>query len=145
MSLTGNLGLLPGKGTATARTALRIFNVRTNAVFTRLHCHRQNDSCVEMGSDESHFGVSLTLRDRAARQHPYTTTFEEKIEPKRNRTEVLGQTSCLPVKRFCTFYASRLGEKCFCWLVSADTCPPLDVNYVRLHIPPTRTGPLNSG
>ena len=23
-----------------------------------LHCHHQNDFCIEMGSDESHFNVS---------------------------------------------------------------------------------------
>ena len=24
-----------------------------------LHCHYQNDSCIKMGSDESHFNVSV--------------------------------------------------------------------------------------
>ena len=28
-----------------------------------LHCHHQNDSCIKMGSDESHFNVSLIVRD----------------------------------------------------------------------------------
>ena len=27
-----------------------------------LHCHHQNDSCIKMGSDESHFNVSLCNR-----------------------------------------------------------------------------------
>ena len=40
-----------------------------------------------MGSDESHFNVSLTVRDKVTRQCPQTTTFEEKGEPKRIRTE----------------------------------------------------------
>ena len=26
-----------------------------------LHCHHQNDSCIKMGIDESHFNVSLLL------------------------------------------------------------------------------------
>ena len=26
-----------------------------------LHCHHQNDSCIKMGSDESHFNVFLIL------------------------------------------------------------------------------------
>ena len=26
-----------------------------------LHCHHQNDSCIKMGSDESHFNVSLII------------------------------------------------------------------------------------
>ena len=52
-----------------------------------LHCHPQNDSCNKMGSDESHFNVSLAMRDKVTRQCPQTTTFhEEKGEPKRIRT-----------------------------------------------------------
>ena len=39
-----------------------------------------------MGSDESHFNVSLIVRDEVARQYPQTTTFEEKGETKRYRT-----------------------------------------------------------
>ena len=53
-----------------------------------LHCHHQNDSCIKMGSDESHFNVSLTVRDKVTRQCPQTTSFEENGEPKRIRTEV---------------------------------------------------------
>ena len=41
-----------------------------------------------MGNDESQFNVSLTVRDEVTRQSPQTTTFEEKGEPKRIRTEV---------------------------------------------------------
>ena len=41
-----------------------------------------------MGSDESHFNVSLIVRDKVTRQCPQTTTFEEKGELKRIRTEV---------------------------------------------------------
>ena len=29
-----------------------------------LYCHHQKDSCVKMGSDENHFNVSLTVRDK---------------------------------------------------------------------------------
>ena len=61
-----------------------------------LHCHHQNDSCINMGSDESHFNVSLTVRDKVTRQCPQTTTFEEKGVPKRYRTEVLLLTSLTP-------------------------------------------------
>ena len=41
-----------------------------------------------MGSDESHFNVSLIVRDKVTIQCPETTTFEVKGEPKRIRTEV---------------------------------------------------------
>ena len=67
--------------------------------YLSLHCHHQNDSRIKMGSDESHFNVSLTVRDKVTRQCPLTTkTFEEKGEPKRNpsayqpNTVALGQT-----------------------------------------------------
>ena len=46
-----------------------------------------------MGSDESHFNVSLIVRDNVARQFPQTTTYEEKGEPKRIRAEALLLTS----------------------------------------------------
>ena len=29
-----------------------------------LHCHHQNYSCIKMDSDESHFNVSLIVRDK---------------------------------------------------------------------------------
>ena len=41
-----------------------------------------------MGSDESHFNVSLIVRDKVTRQCPQTTAVEEKGELKRIRTEV---------------------------------------------------------
>ena len=50
-----------------------------------------------MGSDESHFNVPLTVRDKVPRQCPETTILEEKGEPKRIRTEVPLLTS-LPVR-----------------------------------------------
>ena len=54
----------------------------------RYTCHHQNDSYINMDSNESHFNVSLIVRDKVTRQCPQTTTFEEKGEPKQNRTEV---------------------------------------------------------
>ena len=42
-------------------------------IYISLHCHHQNDSCITMGSDESHFNVSLTVRDKVTRQCPQTT------------------------------------------------------------------------
>ena len=53
--------------------------------YLSLHCHHQNDFCIKMGSDENHFVI---VRDKVTRQGPQTTTFEEKGEPKRIRTEV---------------------------------------------------------
>ena len=50
-------------------------------IYLSLHCHHQNDSCIKVGSNESHFNVSLIVRDKVTRQCPQTTTFEEKEEP----------------------------------------------------------------
>ena len=53
---------------------------------------------IKMGSNESHFNVSLIVWDRVTRQCPQTTAFEEKGEPKRIRTEVLSLTSLTPYR-----------------------------------------------
>ena len=55
-------------------------------------------TCIKMGSDESHFNISLILRDKVTRPCPQTTTFEEKGEPKLYRTEVLPLTSLPPYR-----------------------------------------------
>ena len=67
-------------------------------IYLSLHCLHQNDSCIRTGSDESHFNVSLIVRDKVARQCPQTTTFEEKGEPKRIRNEVPLLTSLMPYR-----------------------------------------------
>ena len=33
-------------------------------IYLSLHCHHQNDSCIQMGSDMSHFNVLLIVRDK---------------------------------------------------------------------------------
>ena len=57
-------------------------------IYLSLHCHHQNDFCIKVGSDESHFNVSLMVRDKVTRQCPQTTNFEVKGGPKQIRTEV---------------------------------------------------------
>ena len=42
-------------------------------LYLLLHCHHQNDSCIKMGSNESHFNVSLIVKDKVTRQCPDTT------------------------------------------------------------------------
>ena len=66
-------------------------------VYLSLHCHHQNDLCIKIGSDESHFNVSVVM-DKVTRQCPQTTIFEGKGEPKRYRTEVLPLTSLPPYR-----------------------------------------------
>ena len=67
-------------------------------IYLSLHCHHQNEFCIKVDSDESHFNVSLIVRDKVTRQSPQTTTFEEKGEPKRIRTEVLPFASLTPYR-----------------------------------------------
>ena len=67
-------------------------------IYLSLHCHCQNDSCIKMGSDESHFNVSV---GSDGQNHKTVSTNHnlhiEKVEPKRNRTEVPLLTSLKPV------------------------------------------------
>ena len=71
---------------------------RREVVYTSLHCHHQNDFCIKVGSDESHFNVSLIVRDKVTRLCPQTTTFEEKGESKQIRTEVSLLSSLTPYR-----------------------------------------------
>ena len=68
-------------------------------IYLSLHCHHQNDFCIKTGSDESHFNVSLIVRDKVKRQSPQTTTFEEKrrAEADSNRGPSAYQPNALPL------------------------------------------------
>ena len=68
-------------------------------IYLSLHCHHQNDFCIKVGSDESHFNVSA---GSDGQRHKTVSTnhslFEEKGEPKRYRTEFLPLTSLTPYR-----------------------------------------------
>ena len=53
-------------------------------LYLSLHCHHQNDSCIKMGSDESHFDFSVGSDGQS---HKTVSTnhnlYEEKGEPMR--------------------------------------------------------------
>ena len=63
-------------------------------IYLSLHCHHQHDTCIKMGSDESHFNVSVGSDGQS---HKTVSTnhnlFEEKGQPKRYRAEVLPLTN----------------------------------------------------
>ena len=44
-------------------------------IYLSLHCHHQNDFCIKMGSDESHFNVSVgsdgQSQDSVHKPHPF--------------------------------------------------------------------------
>ena len=67
-------------------------------IYLSLQCHHRNEFCIKMGNDESHFNVSLIVRDKVTRRCPQITTFEEKGELKRIRTEVPLLTSLTPYR-----------------------------------------------
>ena len=68
-------------------------------IYLLLHCHHQNNSCIKMGSDESHFNVSVESDEQSHKtvstNHIY---FEEKGEPRRYRTKVLTLSSLTPYR-----------------------------------------------
>ena len=57
---------------------------RGEIIYLLLHCHHQNDSSIKMGSNESHFNVSLKVRDKVTRQCPQTAAFLKRGELKLN-------------------------------------------------------------
>ena len=63
-------------------------------IYLSLHCHHQNDSCIKMGSYESHFNVSVGSDGQSHKTVSGNhNLFEEKGERKRHQTEVLPLTS----------------------------------------------------
>ena len=68
-------------------------------IYLPLHCHHQNDSCIKMGSGDSHFNVSVGSYGQSHKTVSANhNLFEEKGEPKRYRTEVLPLTSLTPYR-----------------------------------------------
>ena len=61
-----------------------------------IHTVTTRMTCIKMGIDESHFNVSVIVREKVTRLCPQTTTFEQKGEPKRYQMKVLLLTSLLP-------------------------------------------------
>ena len=65
-------------------------------IYLSLLCHHKNDCCIKMASDESHFNISLTVRDNVTRQCPQTTILLMRNEI-RSGTEP--RSFCLPAQR----------------------------------------------
>ena len=51
--------------------------------YLSLKCHHKNDACIKKGSDQSHFNVSLTVKDKVIRQRPQIRTFFKRKESRR--------------------------------------------------------------
>ena len=68
--------------------------------YLSLHCHHQNDSCIKMGSAESHFHVSLiVIRDKVTRHSLQNhSLFEEKrAEAESSQGPSADQPNTLPL------------------------------------------------
>ena len=54
---------------------------RGREIYLSLHCHRRNDSCIKVGSDESHFNVSVGSDGQIHKTvSTQTTTFMKRKE-----------------------------------------------------------------
>ena len=62
-------------------------------IYLSLHCHYQNDTCIKMGSDESHFNVSSIVSGIFTRQCPQTTSFSKRRD---SRSGFEPRSLCLP-------------------------------------------------
>ena len=72
---------------------------KRKSIYTNRYTVSTRMTCIKIGSDESHsVNVSLIVRDKVTKQCSQTTTFEDKGEPKRYRTEILPLTSLLPYR-----------------------------------------------
>ena len=69
-------------------------------IYLSLHSHHQNDSCIKIGSDESHFNVSVGSDGQSHKtvSTDHKNLSEKKGEPKRYRTEVLPLTKLTPYR-----------------------------------------------
>ena len=71
-------------------------------IYLSLHCHHQNDSCIKMGSDESHFNVSLiilwgTKHKTVSTDHNFWK--ERRAEADSNRGPAVYQPNALPLSQ----------------------------------------------
>ena len=68
----------------------RVWRWGEEIIYLSLHCHRKNDFCIKVRSDESHFNVSVGSDGQS---HKTASTnhnlFEEKGELKRYRSGVI--------------------------------------------------------
>ena len=57
-------------------------------------CYYKNESSIKMGIDESHFNISLIVRDKVTRQCPHTAF----LKRKESRSGIEPRPFCLPAK-----------------------------------------------
>ena len=62
-------------------------------MYPSLHCHHQNDFCIKMGSDESHFNVSVGSDGQS---HKAVSTKHNFLKRKESRSGMEPRSFCLP-------------------------------------------------
>ena len=68
-------------------------------IYLSLHCHHQNDTCIKMGSDGSHFSVSVGSDGQSHRTGSTDHNFrrERRAETVSNRGPSAYQPNALPL------------------------------------------------
>ena len=64
-------------------------------IYLSPHCHHQNDSCIKMGSDESHFNVSVGSDGRKSQDSVHKP--QRRAEAVSNRGPSAYQPNALPL------------------------------------------------
>ena len=85
-------------------------------IYLSLHYHHQNDSCIKMRSNESHFSVSAGSDGQSHKTVSTNHLFEEKGELKWYQTEVLLLTSLTATPNRLTKHLLSANES-FCLLI----------------------------
>ena len=62
-------------------------------IYLSLHCHHQNDFCIKMGSDESHFDVSAGSEGQS---HKTVSTNHNFLKRKESRSGIEPRSFRLP-------------------------------------------------
>ena len=56
-------------------------------IYISLHCHHQNDSCIKIGGDESHFNVSLICEGQSHKTTDITVSINNNFLLRERRAE----------------------------------------------------------
>ena len=70
---------------------------KRDIIFLSLHCHHQNDSCIKMGSDESHFHVSFVRGSHKAVSTDHNIWRERRADADSNRSPSAYKPNALPL------------------------------------------------
>ena len=63
-------------------------------IYLSLHCHHQNDSCIKIGSDESHFFVFINCEGQSHKT--VSTDHNFSLKRKESRSGFEPRSLCLP-------------------------------------------------